>query len=172
MKKQTILASAAAVTVMGVAGLTGLQTVSAQTTAGTTDGPTSLIQKIAKKFNLKEADVKAVFDQEHTERKAEMTKQVEDNLTQAVKDGKITEAQKQAILTKRSELQAKFEANRDSMKDKTEDERKAAMEAEKADLEAWAKTNNISTDFLRYVMGRGGMGHGHGGPGGPGGRQG
>jgi hypothetical protein len=39
------------------------------------------------------------------------------------------------------------------MSTKTDDERKAAMQAERTSLEQWAKDNGISTDYLRYVVG-------------------
>lgn len=63
-----------------------------------------LITKIAKKFNLKETDVTAVFDEVRKEHQAQRQAQINENLTKAVKDGKITEAQKQAILKKHEEM--------------------------------------------------------------------
>lgn len=155
MKYKKPLMVAAAVGTVGLASLGAV--VSAQT-AGTTP-QSSLIDKIAQKFNLKKEDVKAVFDQDHAEREATMQKNVEDELTQAVKDKKITEEQKQKILAKRKELQAQRAADRDNFKDKTEAERHAAMEQKRTELEQWAKDNNIPTDYLRYVMGHGGPGH-------------
>lgn len=63
----------------------------------------------------------------------------------------------------RETIEKEREANKDSMKDLSRDERKAKMEERKTALEAWAKEQGISTDYLHYVMG-----HGRGGHGGPG----
>ncbi len=155
-KKHLMVAAAA-----GTVGLASLGAVVSAQTTGTT-AQSSLIDKIAQKFNLKKEDVKAVFDQDHAERETTMQKQVEDELTQAVKDKKITEDQKQKLLAKRKELQAQREADRESFKDKTEAERHTAMEQKRTELEQWAKDNGISSEYLRYVAGHGP--HGHMGP--------
>jgi hypothetical protein len=155
------LLAAGVVSSVALASLTGAGLVSAATPSTSTDGPTSLIEKIATKFNLNKDEVKAVFEEERTAHQAERQKANEDRLSQAVTDGKITEDQKAKILAKQAELKSEREANRDSLKDKTEAERKAAREAKRTELEAWAKTNDVPTEYLR-------MG-GHGGPGGPGG---
>jgi hypothetical protein len=156
LKKNKLIVAAAVTAVVGAASLTGMQLVSAQSN-NPADG-NNLIQKIAQKFNLKPADVKAVFDQNQAEHQAARQQKITDELTQAVKDGKLTEAQKQLILSKLTAVQAQMQANRDSLNDKTPAERKAAMDAQKADLEAWAKTNNIPTDYLRFIAGHGRQG--------------
>lgn len=120
---------------------------------------TSLIQRIAQKFNLKEADVKTVFDQHHSERQAEMQKKVDEKLTQAVKDGKITEAQKQLIVAKHKEMQTQFESQKETMKDMTPEQRKTAMEAQKKSLQDWATQNNIDIQYLMKGIGMKGRGH-------------
>ena len=48
------------------------------------------------------------------------------------------------------------------MQNKTEAERKTAMEAKRAELDKWASDNGIDKQYLRFLMG-GGRGHGHGG---------
>ncbi len=137
--------------------------VAGATTTTSTSGPDSLIEKIATKFNLNKDEVKAVFDEEHTARQAEMKTKNEEHLQQLVTDGKITVDQKAKIIAKQAELQTKREANRDAMKDKTDEERKAAMEAERTELEQWAKDNGIDMQYLRGVGGRGPGGPGFGG---------
>jgi len=161
IKKPLLVAGIA--TGVTLASLTGVGVVSAATSTTTTgDGQSSLITKIATKFGLKEADVKAVFDEDRTAHEAERQAQVEKELTQLVTDGKITADQKTLILNKAKEVQAAREANHTAMESKTDAERKAAMDAEKTALEQWAKDNGISTDYLKYVGGFGGHG-GHGG---------
>jgi hypothetical protein len=113
-----------------------------------TPGPDNLIQKIAQKFNLKEADVKAVFEEDRAAHEAEHQKKIEDKLSQAVTNGKLTNEQKDKIIAKQKEFHAKMESNREDMKDKTEDEHRKTMEAERAELEQWAKDNNIPIEYL------------------------
>lgn len=119
----------------------GISNVSAQTSVRDT-----IVQKIAAKFGLKEADVQSVYDTQRTERQAEMQKRFEEMLTQSVKDGKITEAQKTAILAKHKEMQT----NR---------------EKEHAEWQSWLKANNLENVDLGLGFGRGmgkGMGMGRG----------
>lgn len=159
IKKPLLLAGA--ITSIGVAGLAGNSLVSAQSN---TTGSETLVSKIAKKFNLKSEDVQAVFDEERKSHEAEHAAQIEKELTQLVTDGKLTAEQKDKIIAKQKELQSQREADRGTMKDKTDADRKTTMDAKKAELEKWAKDNNIPTEYLRFVMG-GRHGH-HGGPGG------
>ncbi len=129
--------------------------------AADTDNPEStLVQKIATKFNLNQDEVQKVFDEEHAVREAEMQTKNEDRLSQLVTDGKITEAQKTLILNKQKELKAN-RPDKDSFKNLTPEERKSQMEAKKTELENWAKENGID---IKYLFGFGGHGF-RGGPG-------
>lgn len=143
---------------MALASVVGV--ASAATT--NSNGSESLIDKIATKFNLNKDEVKALFDEERTEREAQMKTKQEERLNTLVSEGKITADQKAKIIAKQEELKTKREANRDAMKDKTDAERKAAMEKERTELEQWAKDNGIDTQYLRMLGGRGPGGPGHG----------
>lgn len=157
-----ILLTIAAVSIVG-AGLLTSTTVFAQNTAEGQNPMTSLATKIADKFGLKKEDVQAVFDAERQERQKEMETRYEDELSQAVKDGKLTENQKSLIIAKQKELNSNRQTTMENMKNKTGDERKAAMKKERTDLETWAKENGIDIKYMR-----GGFGMSHKGPGGPG----
>lgn len=122
------------------------------------EGIQSLVQKIASKFGLKQTDVQSVFDEHKKEMDTKRQANYETRLTQLVRDKKITEAQKQLILAKHKELEAKRDSFKDSFKNMTEEQRKAAIQAEKTDLENWVKQNNID---VKYLMG-GGMRRGRG----------
>lgn len=157
MKKPLIVAG-----VLGsvtLASLAGMGAVSAETG---TSGRESLITRIAQKFNLQESEVKAVFEEERTAREAERTKAIETELAQAVTDGKLTTEQKDKILAKRAELQAEREADFDTLKDKTAEERRTAMQTKRVELKKWATDNDIPTEYARYVFGHGGGHHGMG----------
>ena len=162
MKKKTIIIAGIVVVAVAVMGMASLGIAATQ---GTQSYP-PIVQKLAEKFNLKPADVNAVFEVERTERQAQQQQRYEDTLEQAVKDGKITEKQKTAIIAKNAELREKMAG----LKDLAPEERRAAMEKQRTELETWAKDNNIDLRYL--IMGGKGFGrggHGPGGFGGPGG---
>ena len=153
IKKSLLIAGA--VTSIGAAGITAGSTVAADPADS---GHDTLVSKIAQKFNLKQDEVQAVFDEERKNKQAEHQQQEEQKLAQAVKDGKLTEEQKSKIIAKKNELREQREAERDSMKDKSREERKQAMEAKRTELEKWAQENNIPTEYLHHGKGRGGPG--------------
>lgn len=124
----------------------------------------TLVQRLVQKFGLKTADVQSVFDTVHEERQAQMEQKIADRLDTFVKDGKITEAQKRLILAKHEELQKNREADLQAWQNLTPEERRTKMDAQRTDLENWAKQNNID---VQYVLGFGremgrGMGRGMG----------
>lgn len=118
----------------------------------------SLVDKIASTFNLNKADVQKVFDEDRQQHEADREAKIKERLQQAVTDGKLTQTQANALESKLSELKDYME----TLKDKTEDERRAAMKAKFAELQQWFKDNNIPQEFQRMGM------HGPRGMGGPG----
>lgn len=124
-----------------------------------TDRINGLAETIAQKFGLDKSKVQTVVDEFHTskmkERQAEMQKKWEDKLTQEVKDGKITDAQKQAILKKLDELRSKY--NPDTISNMTVEERRKAMEAKQTELKSWADSQGINESYLIFGFGRFGM---------------
>ncbi len=165
LKTLRTLAVTSAVLV-GVAGI-GASSIQAATTDTTTrpNPMANLVTAIAQKFNLNQTDVQKIFDEQRTQMDQQMeTRRAEElktRLTQAVKDGKLTQAQADLITAKQTELKAFH----DSLKGKTPEECKAAMEAKKTELQQWAKANNIPEEFA--LMGPMGGPGGHGGQGGP-----
>lgn len=128
----------------------GAVSVSAQTSNPTSD----IVTKIAQKFGLKEGDVQTVFDEVRTQHFAQNQTRFNEYLAQAVKDGKLTEAQKQVILDKHKDLFEKKPINREAFQSMTPEQRKAAKEKAHADLKAWADANGIDMQYLF-----GGIGH-------------
>ncbi len=135
----------------------GVVTLSASAATTTSARDDSLASKIASKFNLNKDEVKKVLDEDHqareATRQADMAKKLEERLTQAVKDGKLTDTQKTKILDYVKSQQSFME----SLKDKTEDERKTAMDQKRQEVQKWAKDNGIDE---KYVMMFGGGHHG------------
>ncbi len=122
-----------------------------------TTGANSMVAAIAQKFNLNQSDVQTVFDEQRSKHQAEMKSQMESKLTQAVADGKITEAQKQAILTHHDAMKDS-RPNRGEFQNLTEEQRKAKMDERRAEMDAWLSQNGLTQEKLQEVMGHRGMG--------------
>jgi hypothetical protein len=153
------------VPVLGVAvigaGLYGVAQVSAESSS---TQPKSLVQDIADAFHLDKSKVQAVFDSHRSKKHVLHESKYESRLDQAVADGKLTVAQKEAILAEHKKLEAEMKATFGQGDDSKAD-RKAAMDRIHQEALDWAKQNNID---IKWVMP--GRGHGmklHGGaPGG------
>jgi hypothetical protein len=138
-----ILIPTAAVLVVG-AGIAGVGIVS----AATNNQPGTLAQKLATTFHLDANKVQGVIDQDHADHRAQMEQRYEERLTQAVKDGELTESQKSAVLTEHKKLLSELEASKDSFKDKSPEERHDAMESIHTEAQNWAKDNSIDAKWL------------------------
>lgn len=155
--KTLIIAAVTASTLVGV-GASAIH--AAQPTNGGTTPMQGLVAALATKFNLNATDVQAVFDQQRTEIKATMqVKHLEEQKTRlaaAVTAGTLTQAQADAIIAKHAEVKTFM----DSLKDKTQAEREAALTTKRAELKAWATANNLPEQFANL----GGFGGEHAGP--------
>lgn len=132
------------------AGAIGVGTTFAATGSPRQAGVQNLISAIATKFNLSESDVQAVFDEHrlekmenHQERREDRR---EDRLENAVTDGKLTQAQADAIQANIASQNVFIE----SLKDKTQDEKKAAIKANHESQKAWAEASGIPKEFLPH----------------------
>jgi hypothetical protein len=154
--------------IVGTFGLGGLATAgiaNAESAASSsTDPMSSLVEKIASTFNIDKAKVQSLFDENKTARQAEREKQQTERLQKLVDNGTITAAQKTAIEAKLAELKKEREADKDTMKDLSDAERKAKMDEKRTELESWAKEQGLDLTKLKGILSGG-----HGGPGGPGG---
>lgn len=150
------LAIASVIATMGASVLGATTVFAAQHGTGSEQRMSGLVNAIAQKFHLTPSDVQAVFDEQHSQMNVQMKKQSEDrlamSLTQAVKDGKLTQAQATALTAKHAEFKT-FEA---SLAGKTPAERATALKAQMATFAQWAKDNAIPEPFSSF--GRGGMG--------------
>ncbi len=119
-----------------------------------------VIQKLAEKFNLKADDIQKVFDEVQQQRQQEMQQKMEtqykEKLDKMVADGKLTQAQEDAILAKREELEKKYEELKGLAL--TVDERNAKMKEIQDELKKWAEDNGIDLKLVNmFGMGFGGM---------------
>jgi len=153
VKNKALLITFIVVVALAVSGIASLGIAATQNTE---DYP-PIVQKIAERFNLKPAEVNAVFEEERKEKEAKLQERFEERLDQAVKDGDISEKQKSAIIAKSKEVQEKMAAIRDL----APEERRDALNKLHTELSTWAKDNDID---MRYMMlGKKGFKHGPGG---------
>lgn len=128
--------------------------------AGNNNWETSLVQRIAQKFGLKQSDVQDVFNQVRQERIASRQSDFENRLSQLVKDGKISDAQKTAILTEEKNIQSQIQW----LQNLSATDRRAKMNQLRTDIQNWEKQNNLDLRSLGVGLGFGGFrGHGMGG---------
>lgn len=150
--KRLVFVSALAISILG-AGMYGATRIQADDSTV----QSTLVQKIAQKFNLKTEDVQAVFDQQRQERIAAMETKYEQSLTDAVTKGELTEEKKRLILAKHKEIEASKSSDFTSLKSLSSADRRLAMEKKKNELKTWADTNGVDLKYL--VRGRLGFGH-------------
>lgn len=153
--KNKLFVAIAAVALVFAAGVGSLSSAFAQE-----GGDTTFVQKLAQKLGVSEDKVKIAVDEIHTERHAQMQVRLEDRLTEAVANGELTEAQKEAILAKVAELHANREAEMEQLQNMSPEERRTAMEAKRTELQTWADQNGIDPKYLPVLKVKvGGPGH-------------
>ena len=135
MRKSIIIGLATTAVALSATGILGVVNAATATSSQT------IVDKLATKFNLKKADVQAVFDQNKVDMQAQHTANENARLQALVDKGIITADQKTKIEAKQKELAG-------------------TKTAAKADLEKWATDNKIDAT---YIVGHfGGRGHGGG----------
>ena len=139
-------------------GVVGSAIVLTQPVAAQENGEYPLIiQKLVERFGLDAGEVREVFEEHREERQAEHQARFEERLNEAVAEGEITEAQKEAILAKKEEMLQK----REEWRNLSQEERHEAMNQHREEMKTWAEENGI--DFKDFCAGFGGRG-GHFGP--------
>ena len=146
MRLKTAVAVVIAVCTLALLGVYGFSAIAAETQSTYNFPP--IIQKLIEKFNLDPAKVDEVFQEQRKEMKAKQQENYEQRLEQAVKDGKLTEKQKEAILSKWNEIQTKLEA----LSKLSPEERQKALKELRDDTEKWAKDNGIDARFLMFGL--------------------
>lgn len=138
---------------IGAVALAGTVTLgagvyAAQTPTNIQNRMSGLVTAIATRFNLNPTDVQKVFDDQQALLQAQAQtnrqNQIKTRLDQAVKDGKLTQAQEDAILAKQKEVQD-FMA---TLKGKSVADRQAAIKTEAAALKQWATDNKIPQQYF------------------------
>lgn len=158
LTKSLIVATIVGAVGTGTVATGAIANAESGTTTGT-DPMSSLVDKIASTFNLDKTKVQEVFDEQRSEMETKREAEVETKLQTLVNNGTITAEQKTAIKAKMAEMKAERESNKDDFKDMTEEERKAAMDKKKTELETWAKEQGIDLTKLTGIFRGPGGGH-------------
>ena len=159
MNKKQAIVTTALIAGLGLAGVYGVQSVSAAT--DTTNFP-PIIQKMVEKFGLNKDEVSKLVTEDRDARQAERKADFVAKLTEAVTAGKITEAQKTAIIAKHDELETKREALRGQGQENRETMR-TQTEALHTEMQDFLKAQGIDESLLPTPKGPQGGGMGMGG---------
>jgi hypothetical protein len=143
LRRRFIVPGAIVFAMLGV-GILNLQAVYAQSD---TTYPT-IVERLAEKFNLNKDEVQEVFLEMRDEHKANMMARWSEKLDSAIAAGDITESQKEAILDKHEEMEAKLE----SLKDLSPEDRHTQMQAVHEELRNWAEEQGIKVPFFMFKV--------------------
>jgi len=111
MNPKTLALTLGALIIGATLGVAGIKSISAATENS------SLVQSLAKKLSVSEDKVKSAVEETRSEREAKRKQEIEDKLTQAVKDGKISESQKSTILSKLTNIERQMEEVKNAHED-------------------------------------------------------
>jgi hypothetical protein len=145
IKKSLMVAGAVAT--IGLASAVVVPNFASAETTGSTK--TSLVDKIAEKFNLNKEEVQAVFDEEREAHKAEHQAKIEEKLSTAVSEGKITEDQKTKILAKLEELRNN-KPDHEELENMTGEQRREFKQQKHEELKKWMEENNIPEEYMLF----------------------
>jgi hypothetical protein len=108
-----------------------------------------VIQRIIDKFNLNKDEVKNVMNDFRIEKQKDAQANFEEKLSQAVKDGKLTEEQKAKIL----EFHNKMQEQKVNWQSLMPTERKEKIQALKKEMQDWVNSQGINyRDFMGFGL--------------------
>ena len=123
-------------------------------TATTTSDLPPMVEGLAEKFNLNKTEVAAYLETERETRQAEREAEFTKSLETLVSEGKLTEAQKTAILSKHEELQTKREALRDT----TGSDKRDQMDTIRDEWTSFLKDLGVDESLMPHLGPGAGMG--------------
>ncbi len=146
-KKSVVTAAIVATLGMGAFGAT---TVFAASDSSVGHNPMQkIVTALATKFHLNEKDVQAVFDEQRGAMRENHQENAKDHLAQAVTDGKLTQAQADAITTNMESQKTFFE----SLKNMSAADRDTAIAENMKTQKAWAEAQGLPKAFMPFEKG-------------------
>ncbi len=138
--------TAAIIATFGFGALGATTVFAASDAAGEHNPMQSLVSAIATKFHLDEKAVQAVFDEHRNAMHEERQADAKDHLAKAVTDGKLTQAQADAIAANMETQKAFFER----LKDMSSSERDAAIQENMKAQKAWAEEQGLPKELAPF----------------------
>lgn len=146
---------------LGAVVLTGVQGIRVANAATENDTLPPIVQRVAEKFNLNQDEVKKFVTEDRAahreemqaERKAEFTAK----LDQLVTDGKITAEQKDKIVAKHNELDAKRDPIHEN-RELSREEMQSQMQALRTEMTDFLKSIGVDENLFPQKGPRGGQG--------------
>lgn len=149
--KKSLLVGAVIASV-GIGGLGAAGIVSAQSANGETNR-LAITERLAEKFNLKQSEVEAVFQEQHQERQAARITERTENIANAVTEGTLTQEQADYMNSFFEEAD-KIRENMVPGQDNTEV--REQVREKMTELHEWADENDIDLQsFASFGNGRG-----------------
>ena len=145
-KSKALLATAA---ILGLGTFGGLKITQAQ--SADVNPAATLVAAIAQRFNLNQSEVQQVFDDHRGTMGMRQRTHRQDRLSEAVKNGQLTQAQADQITAKQAEMRSSMQ----TLAGKTESERREVMQQHRDEMKTWAQANNIPVEFFGQAGPRG-----------------
>ena len=108
-----------------------------------------LASKFAERFNLDEGEVESFFNEQKADHFANMQTVLEERLQKAVKNGKLTEEQKQEWL----EMNEEFVTEMDSYSELNHEERMEMISQHHDQMRIWFDQNGVDKGTLMPIIG-------------------
>lgn len=150
MLKNKII-SLAAIAILGIATI-GTTTVFAQNTAN--NKHISFVTELAQKLGIDQAKVQKAVSEVRADQKSQQQARYKAMLDQAVKNGKLTATQEQAILDERTQLKTLLTSDKKKFQAMSVQQRRDAHKAIWQNVRSWAEKNGISLKYLKKLGGR------------------
>jgi hypothetical protein len=147
--RKAIVVPALAVTILGGALLTAQQT---QAFWGAKPEQGEFAKTLAQHLGVSEDNVKAALTKMRDEHQQQHVQELTTKLDALIAEGKLTQAQKQAVLTKFQQIHQQQEKEMENGGSPgTMANRKTQRQAKKAELESWAKEQGIDLSLIMPV---------------------
>ncbi len=115
---------------------------------------TSIMERLAERFNLNLDDVKTFFTEmkhkRHENKQEKRGEKIEDKLNTAIENGELTAAQVELLKAKKAELKTNHATLKETLKDMEPEERSEYLDAHKARIQTWAQENGIDAKWLKH----------------------
>ena len=141
------------IAILATAGVISLGAISTNAYFGGGQRHDDMVKELAVKLGVDESKVSAVFEEMQKEHQQEMESQMSTRLDEAIANGKITAAQKAAILAKHEEMRDEHDANRESFQSMTPEKRRETRQTDHDEMEVWAQEQGIDLEYFMGPMG-------------------